>query len=350
MASCRRLLLLAVVLSAGAACSCDPEALAPHAVLTSPKELLLQRPVAFYGQVLSVRPADGLPEDYDGYCAAAPHPPMTDEEAYAFYDYYGRLPFFYCDNRSGHFGWWHECDRPHEVRVLVSVGLTGVSDGEIVRYNCTKKSCGNCGYWCPEVGTEMLDSINPTQMFREMCESSALWRRQFGQWPQWPQGRVLKEELTRPRSAESRPIAVPVPIPFAEVTEHADLRSELLVCMVGDVLDALNAELPSLTVYDLKRANLTEDPQRRVGGTPASFLEVSFAMAEQRRADEAAARLRQRLSAPLEWRNCARSFEDFAARKIEDHFCYDGLTTWPKTMPFGPIDAADGGSTFPKWA
>jgi len=229
--------------------------------------------------------------------------------------------------------------------VLVSVGLKGVSDGEIVKYSCTKRGCELCLDKCPEVGEEFLDSVDPTRPQRFFCELCALWRQYTHEWPE---GRSRKEELRRPRTGESRPVAIPVPIPFSKVTEHVDTRSALLFWMVTDVLNGLNAEFPTLalTEYDLKRANFTEDPRRRVKGSSSSFFEVSFAMADQVRADEAEVRLRQLMSAPFEWTHCNANSEVF----MKD-FCYDGLTTCPRVMTSWPRDGdADVSCSFPKLA
>ena len=95
---------------------------------------------------------------------------------------------------------------------------------------------------------------------------------------------------------------VSLPVAFSTLTANDYFRGELLGSLVRDVLDALK-----LSKFDIKSANLVEDPHRTVSVTPyavlpSSLFEIVFYMAQERDVDAVESNLRELFSVPFSWK------------------------------------------------
>ena len=89
---------------------------------------------------------------------------------------------------------------------------------------------------------------------------------------------------------------------FSTLTANDYFRGELLGSLVRDVLDALK-----LSKFDIKSANLVEDPHRTVSVTPyavlpSSLFEIVFYLAQERDVDAVESNLRELFSVPFSWK------------------------------------------------
>ncbi|CAE7273291.1 olpB [Symbiodinium natans] len=283
------LLLCAAAIGTSRACSCDPEDIRAHEDFSSPAVKFFRQPFVFAGKVLSIQPADGMPGEQSAYCAAPPAAHHEDEE-------WGNPC---AEDDEGHFRRWNRCRRKHIAEVQVTHGFQGISKGEIFRYNCTLASCGDCSADCPEVGAEVLDGTRAggaTSICRsQLCVLSG-WDTEHCQ-------RLLKE-LQRKRPAESRKFQIALPVAFSTLTANSYFRGQLLRSLVEDVLADL---WPEVSKFDIKSANLVEDPHRSVLVTPSALVpstlfEIVCYMADQEDVAGVESVLRGLFSVPFTWK------------------------------------------------
>ncbi|CAE7273275.1 olpB [Symbiodinium natans] len=281
------LLLCAAAIGTSRACSCDPDFIPAQEDFSSPAAKFFRQPFVFTGKVLSIQPADGMPGEQSAYCAA---PPVAHDERWG-------SPC--AGDYEGHFSRWNRCRRKHIAEVQVTNGLQGISKGETFRYNCTLASCGDCSPPCPEVGAEVLDGTRAGGA-TSFCGSR---RCQLTGWDAEHCQQLLKE-LQRKRPAESRKLQVALPLAFSTLTANSYFRGLLLRSLVQDVLADLG---PEVSKFDIKSANLVEDPHRSVLVTPSALVpstlfEIVFYMADQKDVDDVESVLRGLFSVPFTWK------------------------------------------------
>ncbi|CAE7379524.1 olpB [Symbiodinium natans] len=296
MASWLSVLLGAAVLTTGQSCRCVPDYIPQDEAFASPAQALSKEPFVFAGKVISVRPADNMPEAKSEYCALPPK--LTGES-----DHWGNP----CqESFSGYFEHWNECGRIHTAEVLVTHGLKGIKAGETFKYNCTRASCGDCSPPCPEVGHELLDGTRAGGP-SSMCSSKRCGLRASSK----ARCQHLLEELQLERPFQSQRFQVPLPVAFSTLTANSFFRSQLLGSLVRDVSSALQ-----LSEFDAMSANLLEDQHRTVpvmpaATVPSSIFELIFHMPRQEDLDAVESQLRDLLSKPFIWKGGSEVVKQF---------------------------------------
>jgi len=149
------------------------------------------------------------------------------------------------------------------------------------------------------VGAEVLDGTQAGGA-TSFCGSR---RCELGGWNAESCQHLLKAlQQKSQRLAQSRELRVSLPVAFSTLTANDYFRGELLGSLVRDVLDALK-----LSKFDIKSANLVEDPHRTVSVTPyavlpSSLFEIVFYMAQERDVDAVESNLRELFSVPFSWK------------------------------------------------
>ncbi|CAJ1422212.1 unnamed protein product [Effrenium voratum] len=223
--SSMRLWALAALLASAEACSCAfPRPVRAGKPLLSPAVQLLEKPLVFVGEVLSVQPADQLPEDKSAFCASETCP----ED----------------------FEYWDRCMRRYLAKVTVNVGIKGIEVGDIFTYNCTKASCGDCSPPCPEAGNTILDGT-VLGGHSSICGSNACQMGPHAFGEDDCKRKLSELETSRPHRAR---VLIPLaPCPKAAKNDY--FRSSLLYEMRSDLSDTLQVseyEFYSLDILDIE--------------------------------------------------------------------------------------------------
>ena len=123
--------------------------------------------------------------------------------------------------------------------------------------------------------------------------------------------------MRRRRKALSQEIRVPLPLAFSTLAANSYFRSELLNSLVQDALEAAG---PQRTSFDVKAANLLEDPNQTVLVTPpavlhSSIFAITFCMTRQQDADAAESKLLDALREPFVWKQATKVVKRFCLHR-----------------------------------